>query len=88
MGRFGRHLSLSGLWKRYGRYAAFALLLVLLLIANEYRLKRLVEHRTAALMKTLREKELLARKEEAARERLASLERMGGDQSALRHDRA
>lgn len=69
--------SLSGLWKRYGRYAVFALLLVLLLIANEYRLKRLVEHRTAALMKTLREKELLARKEEAARERLASLERMG-----------
>ena len=65
--------SLSGLWKRYGRYAVFALLLVLLLIANEYRLKRLVEHRTA----TLREKELLARKEEAARERLASLERMG-----------
>ena len=69
--------SLSGLWKRYGRYAVFALLLVLLLIANEYRLKRLVEHRTAALTKTLREKELLARKEEAARERLASLERMG-----------
>ena len=69
--------SLSGLWKRYGRYAVFALLLVLLLIANECRLKRLVEHRTAALMKTLREKELLARKEEAARERLASLERMG-----------
>lgn len=69
--------SLSGLWKRYGRYAVFALLLVLLLIANEYRLKRLVEHRTAALMKTLREKELLARKEEAAREQLASLERMG-----------
>lgn len=69
--------SLSGLWKRYGRYAVFALLLVLLLVANEYRLKRLVEHRTAALTKTLREKELLARKEEAARERLASLERMG-----------
>lgn len=69
--------SLSGLWNRYGRYAVFALLLVLLLIANEYRLKRLVEHRTAALTKTLREKELLARKEEAARERLASLERMG-----------
>lgn len=69
--------SLSGLWKRYGRYAVLALLLVLLLIANEYRLKRLVEHRTAALTKTLREKELLARKEEAARERLASLERMG-----------
>lgn len=69
--------SLSGLWKRYGRYAVFALLLVLLLIANEYRLQRLVEHRTAALTKTLREKELLARKEEAARERLASLERMG-----------
>ncbi len=69
--------SLSGLWKRYGRYAVFALLLVLLLIANEYRLKRLVEHRTAALTKTRREKELLARKEEAARERLASLERMG-----------
>lgn len=69
--------SLSGLWKRYGRYAVFALLLVLLLIANEYRLKRLVEHRTAALTKTLREKELLARKEEAARERLASFERMG-----------
>lgn len=69
--------SLSGLWKRYGRYAVFALLLVLLLIANECRLKRLVEHRTAALMKTLREKELLARKEEAARERLASRERMG-----------
>lgn len=69
--------SLSGLWKRYGRYAVFALLLVLLLIANEYRLKRLVEHRTAALTKTLREKELLARKEEAVRERLASLERMG-----------
>lgn len=69
--------SLSGLWKRYGRYAVFALLLVLLLIANEYRLKRLLEHRTAALTKTLREKELLARKEEAARERLASLERMG-----------
>ena len=69
--------SLSGLWKRYGRYAVFALLLVPLLIANEYRLKRLVEHRTAALTKTLREKELLARKEEAARERLASRERMG-----------
>lgn len=69
--------SLSGLWKRYGRYTVFALLLVLLLVANEYRLKRLVEHRTAALTKTLREKELLARKEEAVRERLASLERMG-----------
>ena len=69
--------SLSGLWKRYGRYAIFVLLLVLFLVANEYRLKRLVEHRTAALTKTLREKELLARKEEAARERLASLERMG-----------
>ena len=69
--------SLSGLWKRYWSFAVFALLLVLLLIANEYRLKRLVEHRTAALTKTLREKELLARKEEAARERLASLERMG-----------
>lgn len=69
--------SLSGLWKRYGRYAVLGLLLVLLLIANEYRLKRLVELRTAALTKTLREKEELARREEAARERLASLERMG-----------
>lgn len=69
--------SLSGLWRHYGRYAVLALLLVLLLIANEYRLKRLVEQRTAALTMALLEKELLARKEEAARERLASLERMG-----------
>lgn len=69
--------SFAGLWRRYGRYALIAGALLLFLLFNEWRLRRLVRSRTAALHATMREKERLAQKEEAARERLSELERMG-----------
>ena len=69
--------SVENLLKRYGLYILAALLAVFLLIYNEVRLQRIVEHRTAALRHALAERDRLEKKAETARTRLAQLERMG-----------
>lgn len=69
--------SLSSLWKRYGIYILAALAMVLWLVLDELRLKRIVRRRTAALTQALAERERLEKQEAAARQRLAYIERTG-----------
>ncbi|MGN1209485.1 MAG: PhnD/SsuA/transferrin family substrate-binding protein, partial [Duodenibacillus sp.] len=67
----------QSLWRRFGLWICAALAAVLLLVVNELRLRRLVVQRTAQLTRAMAERDALMKREEAARQRLAGLERMG-----------
>ena len=67
----------EALWRRW-RFALFAVLAGLgLLLLNEWRLRRLVAKHTGELKRSMEERDRLAQRERAVRDRLSSLERMG-----------
>ena len=67
----------AGIWRRWRLWILTGLGLLLLLIASELRLRRLVVKRTAELSAALTEQARLAASEAKTRERLSRLERMG-----------
>ena len=67
--------SLAGLYRRYSTYVWTAGVMLLLLIAYEVRLKRLVRRRTAQLSDALREQRRMEREAREDRERLGTLEK-------------
>lgn len=67
--------SLAGLYRRYSGYVEAAALVLLLLIAYEVRLKRLVRRRTAELRDALREQKRIENEARGDRERLGTLEK-------------
>ncbi len=67
----------AGIWRRARLWILSGLGLLLLLIASEIRLRRLVVKRTAELSAALTEQARLTESEAKTRERLSRLERMG-----------
>ncbi|WP_303336982.1 PhnD/SsuA/transferrin family substrate-binding protein [Sutterella sp.] len=67
----------AGLWRRWRPWILGVAAIVLLLLVNEWRLRRLVRRRTAELERALAERDRLEASEAKARERLSKLERMG-----------
>lgn len=67
----------AGIWRRWRFWILAGLGLLLLLIASELRLRRLVVKRTTELSASLTEQARLAESEAKTRERLSRLERMG-----------
>ncbi len=67
----------SDLWRRFRWFILGGLGLLFLLGVNEWRLKRLVDHRTRQLREALLERDRFEEAERKARLRLGELERMG-----------
>ena len=70
-------LTPADIWRRFGTYITGVLLLLAFLLVNELRLRQLVRRRTAALTRALEERSAMEKREEAARAKLARLERAG-----------
>lgn len=69
--------SLASLWARYQAYVVGAIAVLAFLLLSEWRLRRLVQRRTAELRESLVEQDRLQKAEMATREKLKQLERMG-----------
>ena len=73
--KYLREYSPSALYERYGTYVNAALLLLLWLVVNEVRLRRLVSVRTQSLRKALADRARLEVEARRARARLSGLEK-------------
>lgn len=73
--KYLREYSPSALYERYGTYVNAALLLLLLLVVNEIRLRRLVSVRTQSLRQALADRARLEVEARQARARLSGLEK-------------
>lgn len=69
--------SVSGIWNRYRAWVLAALVLLLFVILNEWRLRQLVIERTQELTKTMQERDELAASHARSREHISQMERMG-----------
>lgn len=69
--------TMKGLWRRYHMWVIGLIALFGFLLITEIRLKRLVEQRTAQLRRSMAERERLLASEQAMKERIERLQRIG-----------